>query len=259
LELSLGHPVRIPYSYSKGSTMTTATIRKASKASTTSKAPKASKVDSSLDLASPVLVESGRALIGQSIELESTWFSDSVELLHAGKISVRGIQCSMADALLDSKGKAQEGVTFPSLTSTMVQYFLQASALMGLDGWKGSPVQAIRLIQSGKRSQAFKSAKEFDGALATAKTATTITKKASQPKRASKVTPKMDSKVNPIIEGEKKVATFGDSVSILLSIAKNRTSHALTEIQLGEARILMAVLNKAIKAQEVKGEVKISA
>jgi len=202
-------------------------------------------VTSSLDVASPVLVASGKALIGKGTELESAWFKDSTNLLIGKQISVRGVQLSMQGAL---KGFGED-VKFPSLTETMVQYFVQARSLMELDGWKGSPVEAIRTIQNGKRSEAFKDSKAFDGALATAKTAKAITTKANQPKRASKVAPKVEGAVVTTLEGE-KVQTFSEAIIEFKKVALSRTSHLITAEAMKDARFIISLINNQIKAQE---------
>ena len=202
-------------------------------------------VTSTLDVASPVLVASGKALIGKGTELETAWFKDSTNLLIGKQISVRGVQLSMQGALAGFG----EDVKFPSLTETMVQYFVQARSLMELDGWKGSPVEAIRIIQSGKRSEAFKDSKEFDGALATAKTAKAIVAKAKQPKRASKVAPKVEGAVVTTLEGE-KVQTFSEAIIEFKKVALSRTSHLITPQAMADARFIIALINKQIKAQE---------
>jgi hypothetical protein len=202
-------------------------------------------VTSSLDVASPVLVEAGRALIGKGTELETAWFQDSATMLDAKKISVRGVQLSMQGALAGFGAD----VKFPSLTETMVQYFVKAQFLMALDGWKGSPVEAIRIIQSGKRSEAFKDSREFDGALATAKTAKAIVAKAKQPKRASKVAPKVEGATVTTLEGE-KVQTFSEAIIELKKVALSRTSHLITPEAMADARFIIAIINKQIKAQE---------
>jgi hypothetical protein len=204
-------------------------------------------VTSSLDVASPALVASGKALIGQGTELETKWFQDSATMLDAKKISVRGVQLSMQGALAGFG----EDVKFPSLTETMVQYFVQAQFLMALDGWKGSPVEAIRIVQSGKRSEVFKDAKAWDGALATAKSAKSIIAKAKQPKRASKVAPKVVAPVVTSLEGE-KVQTFSEAIIEFKKIAMSRTSHLITPEAMQDARFIIALINKQIKAQESK-------
>lgn len=107
------------------------------KATPKSKAPKSGKVSSSLDNANPALVESGSAFLKEGTGSETIWFTDSCALLNAKKISVRGVQVSMQEIL----SKFGDDVKFPSLTETMVQYFLQAQALMALEGWKGTPVK----------------------------------------------------------------------------------------------------------------------
>lgn len=204
-------------------------------------------VTSSLDVASPALVSTGKALIGQGTELEEAWFRNSVALISEKKISVRGVQASMAEAL---EGYSED-VKFPSLTETMVQYFVQAHALMALDGWKGSPVEAIRIVQSGKRSEAFKDAKEFDGALATAKTAKAIIAKAKQPKRAGKVAPKVEGAIVTTLQGE-KVQTFSEAILEFKKVAISRTSHFITPEAIADARFIIALINKQLKAQESK-------
>jgi hypothetical protein len=217
------------------------------------KAPKFPVV-SSLDSANVSLVEGGKALIGQGTELETAWFKNSVVLLNDKKISVRGVQASMDEAL---KGFSED-VKFPSLTQTMCQYFVQAAVLMSKEGWVGSPVEAIRLVQSGKRSSAFKDSKEFDGALATATSAKAIVAKAKQPKRDGKVKAKVEAPVATTLEGA-KVQTFSEAVSELLKVASTRTSHFLTEQGLKDARVIMALLNKQIKAQESKDAEQVAA
>ena len=219
------------------------------------KAPKKGLVLSSLDNASPALVASGSALIGQGQELETAWFENSVEMILAKKISVRGVQASMEEVLAPYT-KVVDGVPvcdvkFPSLTSTMVQYFVQAASLMALDGWKGSPVEAIRIIQSGKRSSAWETSKEFDGALATAKTAKAITTKAKQSKRPPKVTPGVETPVVTNLAGD-KVLTFSELIINFKKAASSRTSHLITPEAMQDARFIMALINKQIKAQESK-------
>jgi len=112
---------------------------------------KNSEVVSSLDVVNAELVTTGKALVGAGTELETAWFNDSALLLISNKISVRGVQLSMDEALADF----DEDVAFPSLTKTMVQNFVQAYALTQKKGWKGLPVEAIRTIQNGKRSESF--------------------------------------------------------------------------------------------------------
>jgi hypothetical protein len=219
------------------------------------KAPKKFPVVSSLDAASPSLVADGKALIGQGQELETAWFNNSVQMILDKKISVRGVQASMDEVLkpytkvIDGEEKCD--VKFPSLTETMVQYFVQAHVLMSLPKWKGSPVEAIRIVQSGKRSEAFESAKEFDGALATAKSATAIVAKAKQPKRASATKPKVETPIEADLEG-KKVQTFSEAVGVFARIATQRTSHFLDEQASKDARFIIALLHKQLKAQESK-------
>jgi hypothetical protein len=202
-------------------------------------------VTSSLDVANPSLVKSGKEVITAGTELETVWFNDSARLLIEKKISVRGVILSMQDSLA---GFAED-VKFPSLTETMVQYFVQAHSLMQLSGWKGSPVEAIRIIQSGKRSEAYKDSKEFDGALATAKTAKAIITKAKQPKRASKVAPKVEGAVVTTLEGE-KVQTFSEAIIEFKKVALSRTSHLITAEAMKDARFIISLINNQIKAQE---------
>ena len=211
-------------------------------------------VTSSLDVINAGLVSTGKALVGQGTELETAWFNDSALLLISNKISVRGVQLSMDEALADF----DEDVTFPSLTKTMVQNFVQAYALTQKKGWKGLPVEAIRTIQNGKRSESFENAKAFDEFLATTQSAKVIEEKANKPKRPSVTKPKVEGEVTTTLDGE-KVQTFGEGVSELVKIAAQRTSHFLDEKALKDARILMALLNKQIKAQESKDAAQVNA
>jgi hypothetical protein len=145
-----------------------------------------------------------------------------------------------------------DDVKFPSLTETMVQYFLQASALMALEGWKGSPVEAIRLVQSGKRSNKFKSAKEFDSALATAKSAKTLITKAKAPKREGKSnTPTGTRQTSAPVEGAKR--TIEQGISDLLAIFRERTDHTIKDIKTAEAlagTIAQALANTKANAKK---------
>ena len=227
------------------------------KATPKAKAPKAGKVSTTLDNANPALVASGSAFLKQGTDGEAIWFADSVALLNAKKISVRGIQVSMQEIL----SEFTEDVKFPSLTETMVQYFLQASALMALDGWKGSPVEAIRLVQSGKRSNKFKSAKEFDSALATAKSAKTLIAKAKAPKREGKSnTPTGTRQTSAPVEGAKPNIEQG--INALITIFTERTDHTIKDIKSAErlAGILaQALTNTKAKAHPAKGSEKVEA
>jgi hypothetical protein len=237
---------------------------KAKKATPKAKAPKAGKVSSSLDNANPALVASGSAFLKQGTDGEAIWFADSVALLNAKKITVRGIQVSMQEILA---GFAED-VQFPSLTETMVQYFLQASALMALEGWKGSPVEAIRLVQSGKRSNKFKSAKEFDSALATAKSAKTLITKAKAPKREGKSnTPTGTRQTSAEAQAAYGHRTIEQGISELVSIFTNRTDHTIKNMK--DAERLAGVLAQAIantkanakkeSAHPAKGSEKVAA
>lgn len=212
---------------------------KTKKATPKVKAPKAGKISTTLDNANGELVSSGYDFLKQGTDGEAIWFADSVALLNAKKISVRGIQASMKEVL----GKFGEDVQFPSLTETMVQYFAQASALMALEGWKGSPVEAIRLVQSGKRSDKFATAKDFDKALAVAKTAKAIITKAKAPKRAGKNnTPTGTRVTSEPVEGAKR--TIQQGVTDLLAIFTERTDHTLKNLK--DAERLAGVLAQAI-------------
>jgi hypothetical protein len=220
---------------------------KAKKATPKAKAPKASKVSSSLDNANTALVSSGFDFLKQGTDGEAIWFADSVALLNAKKISVRGVQASMKEVL----AKFGEDVQFPSLTETMVQYFVQASALMALDGWKGSPVEAIRLVQSGKRSEKFATAKDFDKALAVAKSAKTLITKAKAPKRAGKSnTPTGTRQTSAPVEGSKP--TIEQGINALISIFTERTDHTLKDMKGAER--LAGILAQAITNTKAKAK-----
>ena len=208
---------------------------------------KNSEVVSNLDVINPVLVSTGRDLIGKGTEAEAKWFWKSVQLLEDNLISVRGVQMSMEEVL----SNFAEDVKFPSLTSTMVQYFKQSAVLMRLSGWEGSPAEAIRTIQNGKRSSKYETSKDFDKDLAVAKSAKSIKEKANQPKRASKVAPKVEGATVTTLEGA-KVQTFSEAVVEFKKVAMSRTSHFITPEALADARFIMALLNKQIKAQESK-------
>jgi hypothetical protein len=207
-------------------------------------------VTSSLDVVNAELVSTGKALVGAGTELETAWFNDSALLLISNKISVRGVQLSMAEALADF----DEDVTFPSLTHTMVQNFVQAYALTQKKGWKGLPVEAIRTIQAGKRSESFENSKAFDEFLATTSSAKVIEEKANKPKRPSKggnggKGGNGDSVTN--LDGE-KIQTFSEAIMELKKIALSRTSHLITADAMADARYIMVLLMKQIKAQESK-------
>jgi hypothetical protein len=205
-------------------------------------------VTSSLDVINAGLVSTGKALVGQGTELETAWFNDSALLLISGQISVRGVQLSMDEALADF----DEDVTFPSLTKTMVQNFVQAYALTQKKGWKGLPVEAIRTIQAGKRSESFENAKAFDEFLATTQSAKVIEEKANKPKRPSKggnggKGGNGDSVTT--LDGE-KVQTFSEAIIEMKKIAMSRTSHLITAEAMKDALYLIALIHKQIKAQE---------
>lgn len=216
------------------------------------KMSKQNEVTSNLDVISAELVESGAELIGKGEELETAWFWKSIELLEGNLISVRGVQMSMEEVLAPYTevvdGVAKCDVKFPSLTYTMVQNFKQAAVLMRLSGWEGSPVQAIRTIQNGKRSEAFESAKDFDKELAVAKSAKAIEKKANQPKRSSVTKPKVEGEV------DSEVQTFGEAVEELAKLAKARTSHTLTPNQAKEAIYLMSIFKIELETFKKKLE-----
>jgi len=220
---------------------------KAKKATPKAKTPKAGKVSTTLDNANPALVASGSAFLKQGTGSEAIWFADSVALLSAKKISVRGVQVSMQEIL----SEFGDDVKFPSLTETMVQYFLQASALMALEGWKGSPVEAIRLVQSGKRSNKFKSAKEFDSALATAKSAKTLITKAKAPKREGKSnTPTGTRQTSAPVEGAKP--TIEQGINALITIFTERTDHTIKDIKGAER--LAGILAQALTNTKAKAK-----
>lgn len=222
---------------------------KAKKATPKAKAPKAGKVSSSLDNANTALVSSGFDFLKQGTDGEAIWFADSVALLNAKKISVRGVQASMKEVL----AKFGEDVQFPSLTETMVQYFLQASALMALEGWKGSPVEAIRLVQSGKRSEKFATAKDFDKALAVAKSAKTLITKAKAPKRAGKSnTPTGTRQASAEAQAAYGHRTIEQGISELVSIFTNRTDHTIKNLK--EAERLAGILAQAIANTKAKAK-----
>jgi hypothetical protein len=207
-------------------------------------------VTSSLDVVNAGLVTTGKALVGQGTELETAWFNDSALLLISGQISVRGVQLSMDEALADF----DEDVTFPSLTKTMVQNFVQAYSLTQKKGWKGLPVEAIRTIQAGKRSESFETSKAFDEFLATTQSAKVIEEKANKPKRPSKGGNGGGSgsgEVTTTLDGE-KVQTFSEAIIELKKIALARTSHLITAEAMADARYIMVLLMKQIKAQESK-------
>jgi hypothetical protein len=226
-----------------------ATTSKSKKATPKAKAPKSGKVSSTLDNASPALVSSGFEFLKQGTGSEAIWFADSVALLHAKKISVRGIQASMREALAKCSDKGD--VKFPSLTETMVQYFPQASALMALDGWNGSPVEAIRIVQSGKRSEKFESAKEFDKALAVAKSAKAIITKAKAPKRAGKNNAPTGTRVTAEpVEGSKP--TIEQGISALITIFTERTDHTIKDIKSAER--LAGILAQALTNTKAKAK-----
>jgi peroxiredoxin len=215
---------------------------KAKKATPKAKAPKAGKVSTTLDNANGELVSSGYEFLKQGTGSEAIWFADSVALLNAKKISVRGIQESMKEVL--AKFTDTGDVKFPSLTETMVQYFLQASALMALEGWKGSPVEAIRLVQSGKRSEKFASAKDFDKALAVAKTAKAITAKAKAPKRAGKSNTPTGTRQTAESQAAYGKRTIEQGIGELLAIFTERTDHTIKDMKAAER--LAGVLAQAI-------------
>jgi hypothetical protein len=225
---------------------------KAKKATPKAKAPKAGKVSSSLDNANTALVSSGFDFLKQGTDGEAIWFADSVALLNAKKISVRGVQASMKEVL----AKFGEDVQFPSLTETMVQYFVQASALMALDGWKGSPVEAIRLVQSGKRSEKFATAKDFDKALAVAKSAKTLITKAKAPKRAGKSNTPTGTRqtINGSAEAQAAYGhrTIEQGISELVSIFTNRTDHTIKNMK--DAERLAGILAQAITNTKAKAK-----
>jgi hypothetical protein len=204
-------------------------------------------VTSSLDVVNAELVSTGKALVGQGTELETAWFNDSALLLISNKISVRGVQLSMDEALADF----DEDVTFPSLTKTMVQNFVQAYALTQKKGWKGLPVEAIRTIQAGKRSESFENSKAFDEFLATTSSAKVIEEKANKPKRPSATKPKVEGEVATTLDGE-KIQTFSEAIMELKKIALSRTSHLITADAMEDARYIVALIHKQIKAQESK-------
>jgi hypothetical protein len=204
-------------------------------------------VTSSLDVVNAELVSTGKALVGQGTELETAWFNDSALLLISNKISVRGVQLSMDEALADF----DEDVTFPSLTKTMVQNFVQAYALTQKKGWKGLPVEAIRTIQNGKRSESFENSKAFDEFLATTSSAKVIEEKANKPKRPSATKPKTEAEVTTTLDGE-KIQTFAEAIMELKKIALSRTSHLITADAMEDARFIVALIHKQIKAQESK-------
>ena len=228
---------------------------KAKKATPKAKAPKSGKVSTTLDNANTELVSSGFDFLKKGTDGEAIWFADSVALLNAKKISVRGIQASMKEVL----AKFGEDVQFPSLTETMVQYFAQASALMALEGWKGSPVEAIRLVQSGKRSNKFASAGEFDKALAVAKTAKAIITKAKAPKREGKNNaPTGTRQTSAPVESAKP--TIEQGINALITIFTERTDHTIKDIKSAErlAGILaQALSNTKAKAHPAKGPEKV--
>jgi hypothetical protein len=222
-----------------------ATTSKA-KATPKAKASKSGKVSSTLDNASPALVSSGIEFLKEGTGSEAIWFADSVALLNAKKISVRGVQESMKEVLAGF-----EGAQFPTLTETMVQYFLQASALMALDGWKGTPVQAIRLVQSGKRSEKFESAKEFDKALESAKSAKAIITKAKAPKRAGKNNAPTGTRVTAEpVEGSKP--TIEQGINALIAIFTERTDHTIKDIKSAER--LAGILAQALTNTKAKAK-----
>lgn len=228
---------------------------KAKKATPKAKAPKAGKVSTTLDNANGELVASGFDFLKQGTDGEAIWFADSVALLNAKKISVRGIQASMKEVL----GKFGEEVKFPSLTETMVQYFAQASALMALEGWKGSPVEAIRLVQSGKRSEKFATAKDFDKALAVAKSAKAITAKAKAPKRAGKSNTPTGTRVTSEPAKDAK-RTIQQGITDLLAIFTERTDHTIKDIKSAERLagvIAQALANTKANAHPAKGSEKV--
>jgi hypothetical protein len=217
------------------------------KATPKAKAPKAGKVSSSLDNANPALVESGSAFLKEGTGSEAIWFADSVALLNAKKISVRGVQESMKEVLAGF-----EGAQFPTLTETMVQYFLQASALMALDGWKGTPVQAIRLVQSGKRSEKFASAKDFDKALAVAKSAKAIITKAKAPKRAGKSNTPTGTRQSAESQAAYGHRTIEQGISELIAIFTERTDHTIKDIKSAER--LAGILAQALTNTKAKAK-----
>jgi peroxiredoxin len=232
---------------------------KTKKSVSKSKTPKAGKVSTTLDNANTELVSSGFEFLKKGTGSEAVWFADSVALLNAKKISVRGIQASMSEALAKCSDKGD--VKFPSLTETMVQYFAQASALMALEGWKGSPVEAIRLVQSGKRSNKFASAGEFDKALAVAKTAKAIITKAKAPKREGKSNTPTGTRVTTEPAKDSK-PTIEQGINALITIFTERTDHTIKDIKSAErlAGILaQALTNTKAKAHPAKGTEKVEA
>jgi hypothetical protein len=223
-----------------------ATTSKA-KATPKAKASKSGKVSSTLDNASPALVSSGIEFLKEGTGSEAVWFADSVALLSAKKISVRGVQESMKEVLAGF-----EGAQFPTLTETMVQYFLQASALMALDGWKGTPVQAIRLVQSGKRSEKFESAKDFDKALAVAKSAKAIITKAKAPKRAGKSNTPTGTRVTAEAQAAYGHRTIEQGINELIAIFTERTDHTIKDIKGAER--LAGILAQALTNTKAKAK-----
>lgn len=216
------------------------TSKKVSKASKAKSSAKNGKVTSSLDKENPTLTAQFISCINFEGETKAFW--DSVKMIEEKKISYRGVK--------ESLKKAQEKGALPSLVPSMAQYFQQASILLRLPNGKELKVkEAILTIQNGKRSKAYKSAKDFDKALAVAKSATPIVKNSKAGKRTSK-------SVAPTTEhadkggAENKPVTFSQGIETLLNIAQNRTDLSIKDMD--KAVALLGVLKSAILSQKAK-------
>lgn len=221
--------------------MSVVTSKKVSKASKNTSKSKNGKVTSSLDKENKALTDKFIASINFDSETEAFWAS--VELMNQKKISHRGVKASLLEA--------EKIGALPSLRPSMAQYFQQAAKLMQLNGGADlTPKQAILAVQNGKRSKAYKSSKEFDKALAVAKSAVAIVKNSKAGKRETKST-------KPTIQhsdNKNKVSTaqtsFSDALEIFLTIAQNRTDHTIKDMAKAEA--LLGVLKQAVLSQKAK-------
>lgn len=221
--------------------MTVVTSKKVSKASKAKSSAKNGKVTSSLDKENPTLTAQFISCINFEGETQAFW--DSIKLLEEKKISYRGIK--------ESLKKAQEKGALPSLVPSMAQYFHQASILLRLPNGKELKVKdAILAIQNGKRSKAYKSAKDFDKALAVAKSATPIVKNSKAGKRTSKSVAPTTQHADKGSTTENKPVTFSQGIETLLSIAQNRTDLSIKDMD--KAVALLGVLKSAILSQKAK-------
>lgn len=108
-------------------------------------------------------------------------------------------------------------------------------------------------MQSGKRSEKFASAKDFDKALAVAKSAKAIITKAKAPKRAGKNNAPTGTRVTAEpVEGSKP--TIEQGINALISIFTERTDHTIKDIKSAER--LAGILAQALTNTKAKAKKK---